>query len=190
MSAHVRVQAANLLGEEGGGFAISQARSGLGRIHHCMRTIGTTERALESMVDRSFQRSTFGPLLAQAGLVHRVSNRDRNVSGVAAADCAPHGRDRKQDCGDRDLRSRAERGATSDRSCYSGAWCCWCDPRHPACGTLGTAGDASNRRWARSPQDDDRTLRDPEAGPWISVRRSRRNLDICTAAVRFTLTEA
>jgi acyl-CoA dehydrogenase len=65
----VRVPEDNLLGQEGGGFAISQARLGPGRIHHCMRTIGVAERALECMVRRSLDRVTFGSLVADKGLI-------------------------------------------------------------------------------------------------------------------------
>jgi acyl-CoA dehydrogenase len=65
----VRVPVENLIGEEGGGFAISQARLGPGRIHHCMRMIGIAERAVELMCRRALARSTFGRPLADQGVI-------------------------------------------------------------------------------------------------------------------------
>jgi acyl-CoA dehydrogenase len=65
----VEVPVANLLGEDGGGFAIAQARLGPGRIHHCMRAIGAAERCLDLMVKRSKERMAFGRPLADQGVV-------------------------------------------------------------------------------------------------------------------------
>jgi acyl-CoA dehydrogenase len=65
----VRVPVGNLLGEPGAGFAMSQARLGPGRIHHCMRMIGAAERALELMIDRAGRRSTFGSPLVERGVI-------------------------------------------------------------------------------------------------------------------------
>lgn len=65
----VRVPAANLLHEEGSGFALAQARLGPGRIHHCMRSIGQCELALELACARAQERKTFGKALHEHGQV-------------------------------------------------------------------------------------------------------------------------
>ncbi|MDP9118431.1 MAG: acyl-CoA dehydrogenase family protein [Actinomycetota bacterium] len=66
---NVRIPAGNLLGPQGGGFMMAQARLGPGRIHHCMRSIGMAERALELMCARVSTRSTFGTQIARHGVV-------------------------------------------------------------------------------------------------------------------------
>jgi acyl-CoA dehydrogenase len=66
---NVRVPRDCLLGPQGGGFMMAQARLGPGRIHHCMRSLGIAERALDLMCARAASRSTFGQQIARHGVV-------------------------------------------------------------------------------------------------------------------------
>jgi acyl-CoA dehydrogenase len=73
----VRVPEGNLLGEQGAGFAIAQDRLGPGRIHHCMRAIGSAERAFELMCRRAHEREAFGGKLAEKQFVQDFIAKSR-----------------------------------------------------------------------------------------------------------------
>jgi acyl-CoA dehydrogenase len=72
-----RVPESNLLGERGAGFVIAQDRLGPGRIHHCMRAIGTAERAIEMMCERANTRESFGGPLADKQFVQDFIAKSR-----------------------------------------------------------------------------------------------------------------
>ena len=65
---NVRIPGSNLLGQEGEGFKVAQVRLGPARIHHCMRSIGVAERALETLCLRALSRTAFGKAIADHGV--------------------------------------------------------------------------------------------------------------------------
>ena len=74
---NVVVPKSNIIGSEGMGFKIAQARLGPGRIHHCMRSIGMAERALKLMIQRVENRETFGSKISDQGVVQNWIAKSR-----------------------------------------------------------------------------------------------------------------
>lgn len=74
---NVVVPKENIIGGEGLGFKIAQARLGPGRIHHCMRAIGMAERALELMINRTLSREAFGKQLSEQGVIQEWIAKSR-----------------------------------------------------------------------------------------------------------------
>ena len=133
----VRVPITNVLGEAGGGFRIAQKRLGPGRIHHCMRWLGQSQRAFEIMCEYSLKRQVFGgPLADKQTIQNWIADSYVENPGGAPADPAGGGEDRygrrgaRGDLGDQVL--RGEGAARRHRPRDPDAWGARRQRRHAA----------------------------------------------------------
>ncbi len=154
----VRVPVANRLGDEGAGFALAQARLGPGRVHHCMRSIGQCELALELMSARALERRAFGRALGdfanvQDWIAHSRIEIDQARLLVFARRLADRHAGRGRGA-HRRRRDQARGGSAPDpraRPGDAGLRCDGPDARHPARAIVELGpGDALPRRAGRS----------------------------------------